>query len=238
MSLPDLYAGRPIRWGARVTVQGWQQALLFRDGQLLARLGPGSRRIWRTRCLVRTVDLRPQVIGVPTQEIPTADGVTVKVTAMAVATIVDAEAYVNAAQDPTASLYLAVQVALREVIGAATVDQLIESRSELPEQLQAALRGVAELGVAVDRVEVKDVVLPAELKRARAQVLLARSEGQAALERARGESAALRSLVNAARLTAEHPTLYQLRLLQQLAGSTGHTVVIGSDVAATPAPRG
>lgn len=88
------------------------------------------------------------------------------------------------------------------------------------------MRGVAELGLVLDQLELKDVVLPADLKRAQAQVLVARAEGQAALERARGETAALRNLANAARLCADNPALLQLRLVQQLETSSGHTVVM------------
>lgn len=74
----------------------------------------------------------------------------------------------------------------------------------------------------------KDIILPGELKRAQTEVLVARAQGTAALERARGETAALRSLANAARMATDTPALIQLRLIQQLEASTGHTVVIGS----------
>jgi regulator of protease activity HflC (stomatin/prohibitin superfamily) len=214
--------------GARLTVQSWEAALVFRDGAVVERLGPGTRRVWNTRCQVRTVDLRPWVLAVPTQEVPTADGVTVKVTAAALLRVVDAEAFVVGAVDPHAALYLAVQVALRELVGATSVDDLVATRRELGDRLVELVRGADDVGVAVDAVQLKDIVLPADLKRARAQVLLARAEGQAALERARGETAALRALANAARLTASNPSLLQLRLLQQLATSTGHTVVLGT----------
>jgi len=96
------------------------------------------------------------------------------------------------------------------------------------------VRGVDQFGLAVEQLEIKDVILPGELKKAQAQVLVARAQGLAALERARGETAALRSLANAARLAADNPSLVQLRLLQQLEMSAGHTVVIGTGLAGTP----
>ena len=80
----------------------------------------------------------------------------------------------------------------------------------------------------MEQLELKDIVLPGELKRAQAELLVARAKAASDLERARGETAALRSLANAARLAADNPTLLQLRLLQQLETSTGHTVVIGT----------
>ena len=90
------------------------------------------------------------------------------------------------------------------------------------------MHGIDALGITIEQLELKDIVLPAELKRAQAEVLVARAQGLAALERARGETAALRNLANAARLVADNPALLDLRLLQQLATTSGHTVVIGS----------
>ena len=103
----------------------------------------------------------------------------------------------------------------------------MSSRAQLAGPLAEALPDLQATGVELADLELRDVVLPADLKKAQAQVLLARAEGEAALERARGETAALRALANAARLTADNPALYQLRVLQQLAASAGHTVVIG-----------
>lgn len=74
-------------------------------------------------------------------------------------------------------------------------------------------------------VELKDVILPAELKKAFSETVRARQEGQAALERARGESAALRNLANAARLLDDNPSLMNLRVLQSLAAAqNGNTL--------------
>jgi regulator of protease activity HflC (stomatin/prohibitin superfamily) len=71
------------------------------------------------------------------------------------------------------------------------------------------------------------VIFSSELKSAQAEVIVARAQGLAALERARGETAALRNLANAAALLKDNPALLQLRLVQQLAATTGHTFVIG-----------
>jgi regulator of protease activity HflC (stomatin/prohibitin superfamily) len=73
---------------------------------------------------------------------------------------------------------------------------------------------VVEIGVKLLSVEIRDLMLPGDLKRIFAQEVQARKEGLAALERARGERAALRSLANAARLVQDNPALLQLRLLQ------------------------
>ena len=221
-------AAERARRGRRHVVNEWERGLLFRNGALVRTLGPGAYRVWRSGYALRVVDLRPWILLVPTQEVPTADGVTVKVTVAGRVRVIDPVAYVTATQQPVPSLYLAVQVALRELVAQTTVDDLVAGRADGGGRLLGMVGGVDELGVALDQLELKDIVLPADLKRAQAQVLIARAEGVAALERARGETAALRNLVNAARLCAEQPALLQLRLLQQLAAGPQHTVVIGT----------
>jgi regulator of protease activity HflC (stomatin/prohibitin superfamily) len=217
-----------LRRGRRVIVRQWQRGLLFRRGELVATLDPGAHRRFGAGYEIRTVDVRPWVLTVPTQEIPTADGVTVKVTVAGRVRVADPVSYVTATQDAEEAVYLAVQIALREVMAGASVEQLLNDRGDVAVRLLAAVRGLDDLGVAVQSLDCKDIVLPTELKRAQAAVLLARAEGLAALERARGETAALRSLANGARLAADNPALMQLRLYQQLGAGNGHTVVIGT----------
>jgi regulator of protease activity HflC (stomatin/prohibitin superfamily) len=216
-----------MRRGRRVTVNHWEKGLLFHHGRLEVEVGPGPLRRWGAGFTVRIVDMRPWIVQVPTQEIPTSDGATVKVTVAGQAHVAEVATYVTANRAPEQALYLAVQIALRELVAATTIEDLVANRGDTGGRLLAGLRGVEELGIAVDQLEVKDIVLPGELKRAQTEVLVARAQGASALERARGETAALRAMANAARIAADNPALLQLRLLQQLENSTGHTVVIG-----------
>ena len=228
---------RRLRPGRRVIVNQWERGLLFRHGHLDAVLSPGAYRPWRTGLVLHTADLRPWIIVLPTQEVPTADGPTVKITAAGQVRVTDPLVYLTANSDADQALYLAVQVALRELMASVTIDDLLADRADLAARLLGLVRGAEALGVTVERLELKDITLPSELKRAQTEVLVARARGSAALERARGETAALRNLANAARLAADNPALVQLRLLQHLEASTGHTVVIGTPpLAAVPAP--
>lgn len=227
---------RPIARGRRFVISEWERGVLFRHGRHQADLDPGAHRLWANGLSMARVDLRPWVLTMPLQEVPTADGVTVRISLALRVKVADALAFVTASQSPIEQVYLAAQVGLRELAATSTVDALVAGRSELGRGVLArASEGGVEVGIEIGQVELKDIVLPVDLRRAQAQVLLARAEGAAALERARGETAALRSLANAARLAADQPALLQLRLLQQLAASPGHTVVIGGQATVTPA---
>jgi regulator of protease activity HflC (stomatin/prohibitin superfamily) len=214
--------------GRLIAIGEWERGLLFRHGRLAEVLDAGAHRRWRRGCTLRRVDLRPWVLQVPTQEVPTADRATVKVTVAGRVRVTDPVAFATAVQHPVDDLYLTVQLALRAVAAGTTVEELLDGRRAVGELLRSALGDVGHLGVAVETLDVKDIVLPRELKAAQAEVLVARAAATAALERARGETAAVRSLANAARIAADNPALLQLRLIQQLEGSSGHTVVLGS----------
>jgi hypothetical protein len=133
-------------------------------------------------------------------------------------------------QNWQSELHNAAQLALRAVAGGVAVEALLNQRLEIGAQLLARVQPeAARIGINVLAVEVKDLMFPADLKRAFADVLKAKQEGQAALERARGESAALRNLANAARVLEGNPALMNLRLMQSLstAQNAGNTLVLG-----------
>lgn len=211
----------------RVTVLEHERALRYDRGRFTGVLGPGRYRRSR-RIHLHVVDVRPQVLTIGGQEVLTADGLSVKVSLAVVHAIEDPDRAVNhAGFDHTAALYVRLQLALRRLVAELSLDDLLRDRTDVGARLLADGSPVAEeLGLRLDAVDVKDVMLPGELKRAFAQVAIARQEGLAALERARGETAALRSLANAADAVERSPGLLQLRLLQQLGMSSGHTVVL------------
>ncbi len=209
-----------------LTVHPTQRVLESRAGRPTRELGPG--RHWRRlRATYLWVDVRPRLLPVAPQEVLTADGVTVKVTAVARTQVVDAVRFTESAADPYDAVYLAVQVALREALASYEADAVVRSgRREVTGLVTAAARVVAEeVGVEVREVVVKDVVLPLELRSAYAEVVTGRQRALAQLEAARAETAALRSLANGAKLLDEHPALARLRLVQAL--PAGSRVTLG-----------
>ncbi|WP_199424504.1 SPFH domain-containing protein [Actinotalea solisilvae] len=217
----------------RMIVQEWERVLVYRDGRFEAQLEPGRhrRRAWRRRT-VRVV-VRPRLLVVPLQEVLTADGLAVKVSLTSTVRVADARAWHEVAEHPDAFLYAALQTALREAVATRTLDELLADRAEVPERMRTSVAATAAwVGMAVDQLALRDVVVPAELRRAAAEVATARAQGLAVLERARSEVAATRALANAAKLVATQPGLLQLRTLQAIEAG-GATVVLGADATAT-----
>lgn len=221
----------------RVVVTEWERVLVYRDGRFEVELGPGRHRVrfWRRRTVRVTV--RPRLLVVPVQEVLTADGLSVKVSLTSTVRVAEARTWHEAVDVPDAFLYAALQVALREAVATRTLDELLADRAEVPALMLAAVAPTAQaVGLAVDQLALRDVVVPAELRRAAADVATARAQGLATLERARSEVAATRALANAAKLVHAQPGLLQLRTLQAIEAG-GATVVLASDPGAAAVGR-
>ena len=211
----------------RVTVYEYERGLKYVKGVFREVLEPGQHWYVSVFTTVRKIDVRPKFITLPGQEVLSADGVTLKVSLAASYEVENPNVAVNDVQDYEAALYLHLQIALRDIIGTATAETLLEQRETFgPRILEKTTEVAAELGLKLNVVDMKDIMFPGQLKQIFSQVVAARKEGEAALERARGEDAALRKLANTAKLLEGNPSLMQLRLLQAVGESSGNTIML------------
>ncbi len=223
-----------------VTIHDYERGLHYRGGRFVGLLDAGTHVALRPLSEIRLIDLRPTLLTVPGQEILTADGVALRVSLTARYVVADPVAAITGDQSYVSALYTLLHGAIREAIAGRTADEILAARSELGPAVGGIVASdLARIGIELLGVDVRDVMVPSELKRAFAGIVAARREGEAALERARGETAALRGLANAGRLLEDNPGLLQLRILHQLASSSGNTVVLGwpgADGTPLPAP--
>lgn len=211
-----------------VTVPSTERHLEYVDGAFTRTLGPGRHRR-PLRATYRAVSLLQRLDTVSPQEVLTADGVSVRVSAVVRWTVADPRVFAETADHPFAVVYLAVQLALREALLEVEAEAVVRrARELLGEPLTEAARAAGTgVGIDVAEVVVKDVLLPPELRAAYAEVVTTRARGQAQLEAARAETAALRSLANSAKLLDDHPALARMRLVQALPHGT--TVELRTD---------
>jgi len=223
-----------------VTIHDYQRGLRFRGGKLAGLMSPGTHWALRPYTEIVLMDGRPTSITVPGQEILTSDGVALRVSLTARYVVADPVAAFTNDQSYLNALYAALHAGLREVIAGRSADDILRARADLGPAVGAGVASeLARIGVELLGVDVRDVMVPGELKRAFAGIVAARREGEAALERARGETAALRSLANAGRMVEDNPGLLQLRVLQELGSSSGNTIMLGvggADGRAAPPP--
>lgn len=227
---------------AVVTVHDYERGLRFRRGVLQGLVGPGTFVTIRGLGEIRRMDARPTMLPIDGQEILTADGVTAKVSLVARYVLGDPVAAVTGDADYWTTLRLHLQLALRDSVSRRTLEEALAARREIgPEVREACAAPMAFIGIELLDVEIRDVMLPAEVRRAYAGIVAARKQGEADLERVRAETASLRALANAGRLLEDSPGLGQLRVLQALGEGSGHTIVFGAPempgLASRPARR-
>lgn len=198
----------------RITVSPGHTVLAYR-GTAVQALPAGRHRV-RKPDATFDIDLRERLIPVAPQEVLTADSMSVRVSMTLRACVIDAVAFVERSADPIGAVYLAAQVALREVCAGVGSDDLIRRGDTVDvTPIRAAAAEVAgTVGLEVLEVVIRDVIVPAEVRTAALEVITAKTRGQAKLEAARAETAALRALANAGRLLDAHPALAQLRLVE------------------------
>lgn len=205
----------------------YQRGLIYVRGRYRGIAAPGRYWLFGAKHIV-PIDIRPVFITVPGQEVLSSDGVTVKISVAAQYEVSDPDRAINRTQNYAAALYLLLQMELRAIVSSQKVEAILENRDDFRSKLMEIVVPKAdELGIKLAAVEIKDVMLPGDIKKVFSQVVKAQKEGQASLERARGESAALRNLANAAKMIEDNPNLLQLRALQVMTESGGNTLVLG-----------
>jgi len=218
------------RFVGQVTVHEYERGLRFTRGTFAGLAGAGTHSFLKPTTEIRLLDVRPTSMTIEGQEVMTSDRVALKISLVSRSVIGDAAAYVLSDSAAARTMYLSIQLGLREVVASRTVDEILAARTTIgPEILALVAPQVVTIGIELMAVEVRDVMVPADLKRAFAAVVAARHEGAAALERARGETAALRSLANAGRLVSDNPGLLSLRVVQELSARGGNSIVLGLD---------
>lgn len=202
----------------------YEKGLLYKKGIFIKVLDAGLYRIFKNTSIIQKIDMRIRFITVPGQELLSSDSITLKVSLTAQYEIAEPVTALTKTENYQEALYLIIQLALREIVGSKTIDEILQNRKDLPPKLIELTKEKAKtIGINLIDVNIKDIMFPGELKKIFAQEVQARKEGLAVLEKARGETAALRSLANAAKMVQDNPALLHLRMLQ----SSGNTFILG-----------
>jgi len=199
----------------------YERGVIFRLGRvsqaLIGGTGPGLILIIPFIDKLQKVDLRVITMDVPAQEVITRDNVPVKVNAVVYFRVVDPIKAVTDVENFIAATSQIAQTTLRSVLGESELDELLAQREKINQKLQEIVdKHTDPWGVKVSTVEVKDVELPQEMKRAMAKQAEAERERRAKIIAAEGEFQASMKLAEAAEVMKPNPITLQLRYLQTL----------------------
>ena len=195
----------------------YERGVVFRLGRIIGAKGPGLIILIPGIDKMVKVDLRTVTLDVPPQDIITRDNVSVKVSAVVYFRVIDAiKAIIDVADFHFATSQLA-QTTLRSVCGQGELDNLLAERDEINDRIQSILdKDTEPWGVKVAKVEVKEIDLPEEMRRAMAKQAEAERERRSTIINAEGEYQAAQRLADAATIIAASPSALQLRYMQTL----------------------
>jgi regulator of protease activity HflC (stomatin/prohibitin superfamily) len=193
----------------------YERGVTFFLGRFWGTKGPGLIFLPAGFASQKRVSLRIVAMDIPPQDVITRDNVSVKVNAVLYMRVTDPERAVIIIEDYLYATSQLAQTTLRSVLGEVELDELLSDR----EKINAVLKKIIDertdaWGIEVSAVEVKDVDLPDQMKRAMARQAEAERERRAKVIAAQGELQASETLTQAAHNLAAEPTALQLRYLQ------------------------
>jgi regulator of protease activity HflC (stomatin/prohibitin superfamily) len=212
-----------ILWGISTMVevlQEYERGVVFRLGRVKGKpKGPGLIILLPFNIdRMRKVTLQTVAMNVPPQDVITKDNVTMRVDAVVYSRVEKPVPAVVMVQNYLFAVSQAAQTNLRAILGKYDLDTLLSERERINRELHGIIaQRTHEWGVEVIGVEVKDVDLPDDLRRAMAREAEAEREARALLISADAERRVSRVLSEAAGVMGEHPQAMQLRFLQTVA---------------------
>jgi regulator of protease activity HflC (stomatin/prohibitin superfamily) len=214
--------------GLRVANQ-YERAIVFRLGRYHATRGPGLYWLIPLIDWQRTVDLRVLTADVEEQETITKDNVPIKVKAVVWYRIVDPRAAVIDVKFIDVAVIQVALTTLRTGIGRHSLDEVLKEQEAVANSIQRTIDEVTEpWGVKVERVEMKNVEIPASMQRVMAQEAEALREKRARVIKAQAELEAAEQLRRASEIIMQNPAGLELRRMQMLTevGAEQNTMTI------------
>jgi len=196
----------------------YERAVVFTLGRFQRVKGPGLVLLIPFVQEMVRVDLRIQVIEIPSQDVISHDNVSMKVDAVLYFNVVNPERAIIKVQNYLPATNMLAQTTLRAVLGQHDLDVMLSERKKLSTDVQSILDAQTEIwGIKVSNVEIRTVELTENMVRAIAKQAEAERDRRAKIIHAEAEFQASQTLVNAAKILSSIPAAMQLRYLQTLA---------------------
>lgn len=203
----------------KCVVANQQKALLFIDGKFTKVLESGTYYFWNneTTIDVKSVETRMQQMEISGQELLTKDKANLRINFYVRYLVTDILKAILENKEFEKQLYILMQLALREFVGALTLDELLMKKDNVGAEILANLGKKAEaLGLNVADAGIRDVILTGEMKDIMNQVLIAEKKAQANSIMRREETAATRSMLNTAKMMEENEVLWKLKEMEYM----------------------
>jgi len=210
-------------------INQYERGVKFRFGKFITVMEPGWKLVFPIIESYKKVDVRTKAVDVPDQEAITKDNVSATVNAVIYYRVSNSSKAILEVENFYYAVSQLAQTTMRNVIGETSLDDLLSKRNEVADKIQKIIdKSTDPWGVKVESVELKDIILPEEMKRVIARQAEAERERRAIIIRAEGEKAASQNISLAAEMlssTAGGLHLRTLQTLSELSSDKSNTIV-------------
>jgi len=211
----------------------WERAVVLRMGRLQGIKGPGV--FWIVPIIDRIsswLDQRIQTTEFNAEQALSKDTVPVNIDAVVFWQIHDPERAALEITDYRSGIERVAQTSLREMVGSSLLTNLLADRKHGDEVLRDEIaRKIADWGISVLSVEIRDISVPPALQDAMSRQAQAERERQARVLLGQAEQEVAIKFVEAAEIYARSPAALQLRAMNIIYETTkerGATILMPS----------
>lgn len=198
-------------------INEYQRGVMFTIGKYTGTKNPGWRLVIPVFQRMKKVDMRIKAVDVPNQEAITKDNVSTQINAVIYYKVSDAAKAIIEVENFYYAVSQLAQTTMRNIVGEVDLDSLLSNRDEISKKIKDIVDIASDpWGIKIEAVELKDVVLPEDMKRTIAKQAEAEREKRAVIIKAQGEVAAAENMAKAAKTLYASTGALHLRTLQSL----------------------
>ncbi|QQS61736.1 MAG: slipin family protein [Candidatus Moraniibacteriota bacterium] len=198
-------------------INQYERGVKFTFGKFTSIIEPGWRLIFPIIQGYQKVDMRTRAVDVPDQEAITKDNISVRVNAVIYYRVNDAQKAILEVENFYFAVSQLAQTTMRNIVGEVDLDELLSNRNAIAEKIRLIIdKSSDSWGVQVESVELKDAILPEDMKRTIAKQAEAEREKRAVIIKAEGELISAENMAKAASILSGSNGALHLRTLQTL----------------------
>jgi regulator of protease activity HflC (stomatin/prohibitin superfamily) len=198
-------------------IKEYERGVKFTLGKFSSIMTPGLNLVVPIFQTCEKVDIRTKAVDVPDQDCMTKDNISVNVNAVIYYKISDAKKSIIEVEDYMYATSQLAQTTMRNIVGEVELDELLSNRDDISLKIKDIIdKATDPWGIKVDAVELKDVILPGDLKRTMSKQAEAEREKRAVIIKAEGEKIAAQNIADGAKILASSPGALHLRTLHAI----------------------
>ena len=202
--------------GFRIVMQ-YEKGIVFTLGRYTSTRNPGLRWFVPYIQTMQKIDMRIMTVDVPKQEVMTKDNIPVNINAVVYFRVKDPERAVVEIANYVLAVVQQSQSALKDVVGTNDLDTILSERKRIGDEIKSIVDIATEKwGVDIDAINVQEIELPEDMKRAMAKQAEAERNRRAMIIAAQGEVESAQKMLEAAQTLEQSPVTIQLKTLQTM----------------------